>query len=679
MRALYRAALAFLFLLPPAAGAAPPGSGLAAELARNAALPRAPLLPLEAFEREGELREVRLAPDGAHLAYIVEARGIAYLYAQPVVQGAARRLLGLQTGARIHWSRDGSLLFVEQEDGLSAVAPKDGASARLAVFEKTPGSARSQGFAGIDTSRPRHAVVIEDDPVRRTSRLLRIGADGAREVLYDGPGMVTGHAMGADGKLAVIRRLDADFRQLILRRDGAAWVEATRCQPFRDCSLIALSPDARRVFLKTPHQDDREALVELTLATGARRTVQQDPLATADLAGVLLSAPARQPSVAAWLLPQPRMAGIDAAGRRLVEDVARRFPEGGVLADYCAPAVCLLAERGARLQGARYWLYDVQARSFRLLDKVDTGARPLPEGQLARKIALRYTASDGATVHGYLSLPPGLPARSLPLVTAVHGGPWSHSHGGFDPSVQLLVNRGYAVFQPNFRGSTGYGQRYMLAPGADYGNGRAQADIVDGVRWLLAQGVGDPQRLGIMGGSFGGYATLLALSHTPGMFRVGIATQPPTDMARVLRQAAAVRAKPGEAPFSQVLRELGIDAGNAAQLGPIARAAPALHTANVQAPLLVVAGGRDEKVEVEAVVDYVARLQGLGKPVSLLVDPDEGHNTRNPVVRRAVLHLMLQMLHRHLGGPPAGAPDAEVARYLERTMRADGALPRKGS
>jgi dipeptidyl aminopeptidase/acylaminoacyl peptidase len=124
-----------------------------------------------------------------------------------------------------------------------------------------------------------------------------------------------------------------------------------------------------------------------------------------------------------------------------------------------------------------------------------------------------------------------------------------------------------------------------------------------------------------------------------------------------------------------VLRELGIDAASAAQLEPVARAAPALHAARVNVPLLLVAGGRDEKVELEAVIDYAARLQGLGKPVSLLVDPDEGHNTRKPVVRRAVQHLLLQMLHRHLGGPPVAAPDQEVARYLERTMRADGALP----
>ena len=667
-------AAALMLLLCPPAGAAQGAAALQAELARNAALPRAPLLPLAAFDRQGELRDVRLAPDASQLAYDLETRGTAQLYAQPAAGGPARRLMGLGQEARIHWSHDGSLLFVEQRGGLAAVSVRDGASARIAVFGADP--ARTERMAGIDPSRPRHAIVREDDPVRRSSRLLRIGADGAREILYDGPGMVDGQLIGADGRLAVIRRIDADFRQLILQRGSAGWREVTRCQPFRPCSLVALSPDGARLLLRTPHQDDREALVEVTLASGARRTVQQDPLATADLAGVLLSPRTRQPMVASWLLPQPRIAGIDADGRRLALDVARRFPEGGVLPESCAPSACLLAERSARLDGARYWLYDRERRSFRtVLDKLDTGAAPLPEQQLARKIALRYPASDGTLVHGFLSLPPGLPARTLPMVTVVHGGPWNNVHGGFEPTVQLLVNRGYAVFQPNFRGSTGYGQRYMLAPGADYGNGRAQADIVDGVRWLLAQGVGDPKRQAIMGASFGGYSTLLALSHTPGLFRFGIATQPPTDMARTLRRAAAVPSLPGEPPFSQVLRELGIDAASAAQLEPVARAAPALHAARVNVPLLLVAGGRDEKVELEAVIDYAARLQGLGKPVSLLVDPDEGHNTRKPVVRRAVQHLLLQMLHRHLGGPPVAAPDQEVARYLERTMRADGALP----
>ncbi|RZA36570.1 MAG: hypothetical protein EOP92_04770, partial [Lysobacteraceae bacterium] len=176
------------------------------------------------------------------------------------------------------------------------------------------------------------------------------------------------------------------------------------------------------------------------------------------------------------------------------------------------------------------------------------------------------------------------------------------------------------------------------------------------------------------GGSFGGYATLLALTHTPAMFRFGMATQPPTDFARALRQGAAEPARPGEPSLRQVLAAVGIDPSDPAQLGPIAAAAPHGLANRVRAPLLVVAGARDDKVEVEAVADYVARLQALGKPVSLLVDPDEGHSTRNPVARQAQMHLLLRMLHRYLGGPPARAPDAAVASYLARNLRANSAL-----
>lgn len=665
-------------LLALQAGAAPPGDSLAGQLAANAALPRAPLLQLMAFDGSAQLREMRLAPDGAHLAYIVDAGAKAQLYAQPAAGGPARRLMNLEEkNARIHWSRDGSLLFVEQRGGIAAVAVRDGSGARIAVFDhdKARATRRTEGFGGVDPSRPRHVIVREDDLARRSSRLLRIGADGAREVLYDGPGIVEGHLVGADGRLAVIRRVDAEFKQLILRRNGAGWAEVTRCRPFRPCGLVGLSPDGRRLLLRTPDQEDREALVEVTLDSGARRTVQQDPQALADLAGVLLSPHTRQPMLAAWLLPQPRMTGIDASGKRLVADVARHFPAGGMLPESCAPSACLLIERGARLAQARYWLYAPQERSFRPVTGMPgPSSTALPEHQLARTISLRYPASDGVFVHGYLTLPPGLQARTLPMVTLVHGGPWNHVDGGHSSLVQLLANRGVAVFQPNFRGSTGYGSRYMLAPGADYGNGRVQADIIDGVRWLLAQGVGDPRRLGIVGASFGGYATLLALTHTPGLFRFGMATQPPPDFARTLRLAAARPAVGAEAPFAQILRELGIDVADAAALAAVSRDAPLRHVARLREPLLLVAGGRDDKVEVEAVVDYVARLQGLGKPVGLLLDPDLGHNTDDPVVKRAQLHLLLRMLHRHLGGPPAPAPDEAVARYLARTLRATGAL-----
>lgn len=648
-------------------------------LARNAALPRAPLLAPELFNRPERVRDVRLAPDGSQLAWVEEADGKAELLVMPLAGGAPRALAALEPQDRIHWSRDGTVLFVAQEGGVAAIGVRDGAGGRIAVFDKDKNKDKNkeQRFAGVDRAMPRHALIEEHDLAANTTLLLRIGADGARSVLYRGPGKVTASLSTRDGAPAVLRRQERDFRQLILRRSGKHWVEAAACRPLRPCVPLALSPDGARLFLRTPHEDDREALFELDLASGARRLVHDDPQALADLAGVTLNPRGGQPMLATYRLPRLRLAGLDAEGKRIAAGIARRFPQGGVMVESCAPGACLLIERGARLAHARFWILDLRRHALRpVLDAVRARVpTPAPQ-QLAERIALRYPASDGALVHGYLTLPPGLPARGLPMVTLVHGGPWNHVDGGYSALAQLLANRGVAVFQPNFRGSTGYGSRYMLAPGADYGNGRVQADIIDGVRWLLAQGVGDPRRQGIAGASFGGYATLLALTHTPGLFRFGMATQPPPDFGRTLRLAAQKPPAAGEPPFGMVLRELGIDAADPALLAPIARDAPARHAGRISAPLLLVAGGRDDKVEVEAVVDYVARLQGLDKPVGLMLDPELGHNTDDPVVKRAQVHLLLRMLQLHLGGPPAPAPDEAVARYLARTLRATGALGR---
>jgi dipeptidyl aminopeptidase/acylaminoacyl peptidase len=653
-------------LLPLACAQAEPLSAL---LARNAMLPRAPLLAPDAFDQPERLHGVRLSPDGAHLSYVEDANGNTELRVLPVAGGAARPLMALDPQDRVHWSRDGTVLFVEGSKGVAAIAIRDGGGGRIALF----GSDGLQRFAGIDPSMPRAALVQETDQTRRHARLLRITADGVRTTLYDGPGPVTDFLMGADGKPAVLRRQDPQFNQLILRREGTGWVEVMRCKPLRTCAPLALSQDGRRLLLRTLHAGDREALVEAGLAGGARRTVHSDPEALSDLVNVTLSPQGGQPMLATYQLPNLRQVGLDGDGRRIAAAIAQRFPQGAVVVESCAPSACLMVELGGRQTQARFWILDRKQQSFRpVLDALRGPV--LPSHQLAERIAIRYPASDGATVHGYLTLPPGLPARKLPLMTLVHGGPWGHVGGGYSAAAQLLANRGVAVFQPNFRGSTGYGERYTLAPGADYGNGRVQADIVDGVRWLLAQGVGDASRLGIAGASFGGYATLLALTHTPGMFRFGMALQPPADFARTLRVSAAEPARPGEPPFRLVLREAGIDPANPAQLGPIGADAPRTQAARLVAPLLVVAGGKDEKVEVEAVADYVARLQALGKPVSLLIDPDEGHNPRAPLARRAQVHLLLRMLQRYLGAPPAPAPDEALARYLARTMRTNGAL-----
>ncbi|HZX27441.1 MAG TPA: prolyl oligopeptidase family serine peptidase, partial [Telluria sp.] len=409
--------------------------------------------------------------------------------------------------------------------------------------------------------------------------------------------------------------------------------------------------------------------------SGARRLRQADPQGVADLGSVVLDPASQLPLFAAFRLPQVHYAGLTGAARRAAADIAARFPHSNIA---IAPAAgrWLLTETAATLGQPRYWLYEPARHSFAaVLEGERAQDKPLGEAQLAAKYPVAYPASDGRTIRGYLTLPPGRDAAKAPLITVVHGGPWSHFESGYEWFVQWMATRGYAVFQPNFRASTGYGDKFMLAPGTDFGNGRVQRDIIDGVRWLTANGIGDRERMAITGGSFGGYSTLLALTWNPELFRFGLAMVPPPEFARTLADAAAAHL-PGEetVPFAVRFDMMGLRFRDEAAMETIRASAPAAHPDRIGRPLVIMAGGKDDKVRLETVTAYVARLQALGKPVSLLVDPDEGHNARNPLVRDAYAYLMASLLHRYLDGPAPAAPAPELKAYLERTMKADGAL-----
>lgn len=678
-RSNYRAGPARAFVLAlalacvSAHGAKPAAPSLAGEVARSQALPAAPLLKDEDFARRSRLSQVKLAPDSSALAFFESDGKDNALYVLDLKTSVKRKLLAIAGRQELHWSSDSSTVFLDGGDTLSTVSVADGASSKIAAFDRK----LEQQLLAVDPSHPRHVLTESHDRTAKAYSISRVGADGASTIIYEGDAKVHDFLVDARGQVNFIRTLDAEFGQIVARRQDGKWIEHTRCKRLRACQLVSVTADGRLTMIVN-QDDDRRALVQLGADGKSRRILHTDPLAVSDLRNAVTTPSSRTPLVAVYDAPTRRNYGLTPAAARAIADINKRFPDTGIsisAGDGTAAGRWLLAERGPRLQQDRYWLYDLATRRVTpVLEDERKLGQPLPEAQLASKIALAYRGSDGALLHGYLLLPPGRKAAEVPLLTMVHGGPWGRFDNDHSSLVQMVVNRGVAVFQPNFRASTGHGDKYMTSPGTDFGNGRVQADIIEGVRYLQANGVGDKNRLAIMGDSFGGYATLLALTHTPDMFKFGMATVPPTDFLRTMNAAAKGPAYGDDAPFAVTLKEMGVDLNDASMVQKLVDTSPAANAGKVTRPLLILAGGKDHIVDIGAVTDYVARLQGAEKKVSFLVDPDEGHNPRKPMVRQAYSHLLQRMLHQYLGAPAPAPASPELAKYLEQNLKLNTAL-----
>ena len=658
--------LPLFFLALPASHAAQAPTDLKALAERNAALPAAPPLPDSDLTRRSKLREVKISPDGSQVAYLMMEERDVSLKLYDTRSRQTRRLLPNAGRAELSWSVDGTALFLDTPAALSIVNTADGASKRIATFD----SKLAQRTVAIDTTRPRHALVEEMDRSAGRYRLSRVDGEGAREVLYEAAAPLREVLLGADGKPAFIKTMDKDYHQIISQWRKGSWQEVTRCKRLRSCRLVSASPDGRKLAMVINENDDRKALSELDTITGEQRLLHTDPLGIADLRAVVLDRRWAQPLFATYEAPLRRHAGLTPEAQHAAGAIAKRFGDAAIAIDPSTGA-WLLTESGSRLPQERFWLYQPASGAFEeILADERQRSEPLAETQLAAKHPVSYRASDGMTIHGYLTLPPGRAAAGLPLMTLVHGGPWGRFEGDYAGLVQLIANRGIAVFQPNFRASTGYGDKYMLAAKADFGNGRVQRDIIEGVEWLLANGIGDRRKLAIMGDSFGGYSVLLALTHTPEMFQFGMAGVAPPEFSATLVLAAAGTDEPSsEVPYSLRFRELGIAYDDPAAMRHIVDEAPRAHPERVVRPLIMLAGGKDTKVELSTITSYADKLHSLGKPITLLVDPEEGHNPRKPITRDAYVYMLEQMLHQHFGARPPAEPSDALRAYFKQNLR----------
>jgi dipeptidyl aminopeptidase/acylaminoacyl peptidase len=288
------------------------------------------------------------------------------------------------------------------------------------------------------------------------------------------------------------------------------------------------------------------------------------------------------------------------------------------------------------------WLWDRETGESRFLFRSFTHMAP---SELAPTTPVGFTARDGLPMHGYLTLPVGVPAEKLPLVLNVHGGPWAHDTWGYDPEAQFLANRGYAVLHLNFRGSSGYGKRHITAAVGELA-GAMHDDLIDGARWAIAEGFADPDRIGIYGGSYGGYASLVGVTVTPDFFAAAVDYVGISNLANFMRTLPPF-ARPNM--INNWYHYVGDPEVPEQEADMLARS-PITMVDRIRTPLLVAQGANDARVVQAESDNIVASLRERGVPVEYLVAQDEGHGFANPENRFLLYRAIEAHFARHLGG-----------------------------
>ena len=526
------------------------------------------------------------------------------------------------------------------------------------------GEKRIVSLAGVvDSANPCILVGLAESPSAFPD-LFRVRLDGndPPEPVCTNRHRIITWAWNADGMpVAGLRWTDDGAKEIINLGDGTGTV-VFHAKAGDDARLLWATGDGSRVVILTNRDANLTRIESIELATGNRTVMAADPLGRVDVEQVVTSADEEVLAVG-YSDERVRWQVLVPIFNKLI-DIVNALPDAGnmVCLGIDAGKERFLLKRSSDRDPGTVFLYDASSNHLRMLwrDRSEMNRAALCETK-----ALQYAARDGTKIPAFLTVP--LDSKPpWPLVVFPHGGPRMRTSPGFDGRVQFLASRGYAVLQPNFRGSRGYGKAFMNAGDGQWGKGIMQRDITDGVGHLISTGMADRGRVAILGGSYGGYAALAGLAFTPDLYAAGVCLFGISDLS-----AYAAFAPTEWQPFAgDTVRRLG-DPSTAAGRAVLDDLSPVNHAALVKAPLLIYHGLNDHLIPVEHTRHMVKALKEAGKPVTCLLAPDETHGFSNPQSEMAVYRAIEVFLNAHIGGLVGPIPTAPVGRRLD-WFRASG-------
>ncbi|MGL5082028.1 MAG: alpha/beta hydrolase family protein [Microcoleaceae cyanobacterium] len=601
-----------------------------------------PLISREILFGNPERTSPSLSNSGELLAYIApDESNVLQVWLQTVGQADSRKLTAdRKRGIRaFFWTYNPELLIYAQDaDGdenwhLYLVNVHSNQVRDLTPFQ----GVRAQVVA-LDPNFPDEVLVGMNLRNPQVFDVYRVNLNnGAVDFSAENPGNIVSWTADAEFQLrsATATTPDGGYDLLHRATPEHPWETLRHWPADEEGGTVAFSQDGQTLYILGNHEANAERLIALDLNTRQETVIAEDP--RYDVGGIFLNLATRTIEAVSFYRAKKEWQILDSsieADFQAIQGIrAGEFSISRTLSNQ-KWLVSFLTDDGP----VHYYIYDRGSKtsSFLFTNKPKLAGLPL-----APMEPISFPARDGLTLEGYLTKPVGIPTP-VPTVLLVHGGPWARDTWGYNPQAQWLANRGYGVLQINYRGSTGYGKAFINAGNREWA-GKMHDDLIDGVNWLMDQGIAQRDKIAIMGGSYGGYATLVGLTFTPEIFTCGVDIVGPSNLI-TLMQSIPPYWEPIRANFYHRVGNLETEEEFLRSRSPL------FFVDRIQKPLLIGQGANDPRVKQAESEQIVTAMKQAGKPVEYVLYTDEGHGFARPENRLHFYAIAEEFLAKYLGG-----------------------------
>ncbi|MEA2031451.1 MAG: S9 family peptidase [candidate division Zixibacteria bacterium] len=599
------------------------------------------LIPMEDFFKNPQQAYFQISPDGKYVSFTKPYERRMNIFVQAIGSEDVTRVTSV-TDRDIWsywWKGDNRILYSQDFGGdenfhIFGVDPDGGNLTDLTPFE------------GV------RAKIVDDMPDHDTDILVSLNKSnpevfdvyrlntvtGELTLVAKNPGNISGWMTDHDYNVRIAMRTDGINNTILYRDSSEGEFREIMTIGFKDTfHPMLFTFDNKYVYALSNLGRDREVIVKYDIANNVEmELLYEHP--EVDVAGLSYSRKRKVLTVINYVDWKHQRKFLDPETEKYYKILEERFPgyETYLTSNNRNEDIFIARTMSDRTTGS-YYLFDTRTGEItKLADRNPW----LPENQLAEMKPITYKSRDGLTIHGYLTVPKGVEAKNLPIVVNPHGGPWARDSWGFRGEVQFLANRGFAVFQMNFRGSVGYGKAFWETSFKQWGK-KMQDDITDGVKWLINEGIADPDRIAIYGGSYGGYATLAGLAFTPDLYACGV------DYVGVSNLFTFMNTMP---PYWELFRQMMYEmVGDPVKDSVLlVEASPVFHVDNIKVPVLVAQGANDPRVNIDESNQIVDALKKRGIEVVYMVKDNEGHGFSNEENRFDFYRAMEKFLTKQL-------------------------------